>query len=92
MDSDALKHVNGRRGHAAGNDLLVALANTIRERVSAAAYAASGGAGVERSVSVGVATHPRSETKADQLFQRADEALYRAKHAGKNTAVAAPSL
>lgn len=122
VDSDALKHVNDRLGHAAGNDLLVSLASTIREhvratdlvarfggdefvvlmpetdrdaalataeRIRAAAYAASGVAGVERSVSVGVATHPRSATSADELFQRADDALYQAKRSGKNRVVAA---
>lgn len=122
VDSDALKLVNDRLGHAAGNDLLVALANTVREhvrstdlvaryggdefvvlmpqseldaalataeRIRAAACDASGDAGVARSVSVGVATYPGLATTADQLFQRADDALYEAKRAGKNRVVAA---
>jgi diguanylate cyclase (GGDEF)-like protein len=35
-------------------------------------------------ISVGVAAFPESATDAQTLFQRADEALYRAKRAGKN--------
>jgi diguanylate cyclase (GGDEF)-like protein len=35
-------------------------------------------------ISVGVAAFPESATDAEALFQRADEALYRAKRAGKN--------
>ena len=117
VDSDALKRVNDQLGHAAGNQLLVDLARTIREHVRAtdlvarfggdefvilqpetdldaalpiaerirrAAHAASDAAGVERSVSVGVATFPRSASGPDALFQAADDALYRAKRAGKN--------
>lgn len=123
VDSDALKLVNDRMGHAAGNDLLTALARTIRqhvrasdliarfggdefvilqpetdlasarataERIRSAAYAASDAAGVERSVSVGVATFPASALDADSLFKTADEALYRAKRAGKNRVEVAP--
>ena len=117
VDSDALKRVNDQLGHAAGNQLLVDLARTIREHVRAtdlvarfggdefvilqpetdldaavaiaerirgAAHAVSGVAGVERSVSVGVATFPASAADPDALFQAADDALYRAKRGGKN--------
>lgn len=124
VDSDALKLVNDRLGHAAGNDLLVALARTIRlqvrasdlvarfggdefvilqpetaiesaqgtaERIRAAAYAASDAAGVERSVSVGVATFPASARDADSLFRAADSALYSAKRQGKNRVEIAPA-
>lgn len=117
VDSDALKLVNDRLGHAAGNELLVSLARTLRqqvrasdllarfggdefvilqpetgidpacataERIRASAYAASDAAGVERSVSVGVATYPGSARDPDALFSAADEALYRAKRQGKN--------
>lgn len=125
VDSDALKRVNDRLGHVAGNELLVALARTIRqhvratdlvaryggdefvilqpetgmesarrtaERIRAEAYAASDQAGVERSVSVGIATFPGSAQGPDALFQQADAALYRAKREGKNRVeVAAPA-
>ncbi len=117
VDSDALKRVNDRLGHAAGNELLIALARTIRdevratdlvarfggdefvvlqpetgmeaalatgERIRRAAYAASDAAGVERSVSAGVATYPGSAATADALFKCADAALYEAKRRGKN--------
>jgi two-component system, cell cycle response regulator len=35
-------------------------------------------------ISIGVAAFPESATEAEMLFQRADEALYRAKRGGKN--------
>ncbi len=124
VDSDALKLVNDRLGHAAGNELLVALARTIQqhvrgsdlvarfggdefvilqpessidaavataERIRLAAYAASDVAGVERSVSAGVAMFPQHAQDSDGLFQQADAALYRAKRAGKNRVEAAPA-
>ena len=124
VDSDALKLVNDRSGHAAGNELLVALARTVRqqvrasdlvarfggdefvilqpetdvasarataERIRAAAYAASDAAGVERSVSVGVAAYPAAAGDADALFRAADGALYAAKRAGKNRVEVAPA-
>lgn len=124
VDSDALKLVNDQLGHAAGNELLVSLARTLRqhvrasdliarfggdefvilqpetdltsarataERIRVAAYAASDSGSVERSVSLGVATFPLSARDADALFKAADDALYRAKRAGKDrVAVATP--
>lgn len=124
VDSDALKLVNDRQGHAAGNELLVSLARSIRmcvrtsdlvarfggdefvilqpetslaaaaaiaERIRAAAHAASDAAGIERSVSVGVAVYPGNAVDGDGLFEQADAALYRAKKLGKNRVVTASS-
>ena len=39
---------------------------------------------LEPGISVGVAAFPDDATSQDELFQRADEALYRAKQGGKN--------
>ncbi|MEK7860018.1 MAG: GGDEF domain-containing protein, partial [Chloroflexota bacterium] len=64
-------------------------ARATAERIRRAAYAAADAAGVERSVSVGVATYPHSALDADLLFQRADGALYQAKRAGKDRVVVA---
>ncbi len=124
VDSDALKLVNDRLGHAAGNDLLSSLAKTIQnnvrasdlvarfggdefvilqpessleaavatgDRIRTAAYAASDLAGVERSVSVGVAMYPDHGADPDGIFQQADAALYKAKRAGKNRVETAPA-
>ena len=42
------------------------------------------GVRLRRGISVGVAAFPENAADAQTLFQRADEALYRAKRAGKN--------
>jgi diguanylate cyclase (GGDEF)-like protein len=39
------------------------------------------------TVSIGVASYPEDGTTAEELLSRADEALYAAKKAGKNTAM-----
>ncbi len=61
------------------------------DRIRTAAYAAVDVAGVERSVSVGVAMYPAHAADSDGLFQQADAALYRAKRMGKNRVEAAPA-
>ncbi len=39
---------------------------------------------IRRTVSIGVAAYPEDALNANELVQRADEAMYRAKRAGKN--------
>ena len=46
--------------------------------------------GLGCTVSIGLATASRNETSLDALIQRADEALYQAKHQGRNQVVEAP--
>lgn len=125
VDSDALKRVNDRFGHVAGDELLVALARTLRqqvrasdvvaryggdefvilqpetgidnarataERIRVAAYTPARQGDVERSVSAGVATYPLCARDGEELFRRADEALYSAKRHGKHRIEAADPI
>ncbi|HZG36779.1 MAG TPA: sensor domain-containing diguanylate cyclase [Gaiellaceae bacterium] len=65
-------------------------AELLYRRLSAAVSARPVGAEASLHLSAGV-TELRPEDDATVLFQRADEALYRAKDAGKGTVVAVPS-
>jgi len=124
-DLDNFKQVNDRFGHRAGDEVLRAFADILRETVRDIDVAARYGgeefaillpqtdiAGAERlaerlreavatrpmaeaqsspvvvTSSFGVAAFPEAQTAAD-LFGAADEALYRAKRAGKNCVVCA---
>jgi diguanylate cyclase (GGDEF)-like protein len=119
-DLDDFKQVNDRYGHLAGDEVLRAFADVLRETVreidTAARYGGEeftlllpgtdleGAAHVAERIradmaarvveilpgtritvtaSFGVAAYPHARTE-DALFAAADEALYRAKHAGKN--------
>jgi len=59
------------------------LAERLRERI-ASNVAFHKGAGIPVTASFGVATYPEAVTVRDDLFPRADEALYRAKADGRN--------
>jgi diguanylate cyclase (GGDEF)-like protein len=60
------------------------LAERIRGAVEEQAFVIVEGEAIRRTVSVGVASYPEDALNAGELVQRADEALYRAKRAGKN--------
>ena len=65
-------------------------AERIRRRVEEAPLPGRDGMPGDRiTVSLGVATLAESDTSAEDLVRRADEALYRAKHAGRNRVVVA---
>ena len=118
LDVDDLKEINDRSGHLAGDSLLAALGERVREALRATDIACRVGGdeiavilpesgvgdaeqlyerlqramssrpipGVDRlSASAGLAELSPDEG-ARSLFQRADEALYRAKEAGKGRA------
>ena len=59
------------------------LAEEIHAAVNAHAYA-RGGVTLRPGISIGVAAYPIDAGDAEKLFQRADEALYRAKLGGRN--------
>lgn len=62
----------------------VIFAERTRERIEKTAFVTAHG-GVRLTVSIGVATFPAPDvTSVDDLFSRADQALYRAKAAGRN--------
>lgn len=60
-----------------------ALAVEIHAAVNAHSYARDG-VTLHPGISIGVASFPADASTQEALFQRADEALYRAKHGGRN--------
>lgn len=126
MDLDFFKRFNDTHGHQAGNLLLRALADTIREAKRESDFAARYGGeefvvlvpgeaqdamrlaerirqSVEAlrlpqlgpdegvTISIGIASFPEQATNAAELFERADQAVYHAKHTGKNRVVVYPN-
>ena len=65
------------------------MAERIRGEVEARACVVIEDQAVHRTMSMGVAAFPEDASSADELIQRADAALYRAKRSGKNRVVQA---
>jgi two-component system cell cycle response regulator len=66
-------------------DGAVTFAERIRERLEAHTFATKAGLALRLTTSIGIATFPdRDVETAEDLFARADEALYRAKADGRN--------
>jgi diguanylate cyclase (GGDEF)-like protein len=63
------------------------MAERIRCSVEEQACLIIDGNPIRRTISVGVAAYPEDALNPGELVQRADEALYRAKHAGKNCVI-----
>ena len=64
-------------------------AENLRATVAALTVRAQGKAVEPVTISIGVSAFPQHGTNADELIRAADAALYRAKHAGRNRALAA---
>jgi two-component system cell cycle response regulator len=70
--------------------LAVLVGERIRERISAEAFAIGAGlAPIGVTVSIGISTLGSPTDTVHSLLQRGDEALYRAKHTGRNRVVSA---
>ena len=113
VDVDDLKSINDNYGHVTGDELLVSVAEAIRESVRASDICARFGgdeflifaAGcdldaateiarrilskVRSGVSIGIDIAPLTEAKFENMYRRADQALYQAKGAGRNRYVIA---
>ena len=67
-----------------GNPGAVIFAERLRDRIGDTVFGPASG-GVKLTASIGVASYPSGDTETvDDLFARADKALYRAKAAGRN--------
>lgn len=108
VDVDNLKDINDNHGHVHGDELLISVAEAIRQSVRASDICARFGgdeflifaAGcdldaateiarrilskVQSGVSIGIDIAPLSDAKFEAMYKRADQALYRAKGAGRN--------
>ena len=63
----------------------VSFAERLRERVAAQEFVVGADSVVHLTVSIGIATFPSPRVESmEDLFARADEALYRAKSGGRN--------
>jgi two-component system cell cycle response regulator len=62
------------------------VAETVRDRIAQSTFEKDG-VRVSLTISIGVAMYPEDGETADELFAGADQALYRAKAAGKNQVV-----
>lgn len=127
IDADRFKSVNDRFGHRGGDDVLLALASSVRatlrggdvigriggeefvvlapdtglaealvlaERIRATVEGTPllvDGHLLQVTVSIGAAVSLPGERDVPALLQRADAALYAAKHAGRNQVMAAPA-
>ena len=69
----------------AAGDLAALAGERIRRSIASEPFRVGGSAGqLEVTVSIGVASSQGDDESAETLLKRADEALYLAKHAGRN--------
>ncbi|HSI57717.1 MAG TPA: GGDEF domain-containing protein [Ideonella sp.] len=68
------------------------LAERLRGTIAQLAIPAAGSAPIRPTVSIGVATTPLATTSLDKLLVKADQAMYLAKHGGRNRVVSHAGL
>lgn len=85
LDIDNFKHINDTYGHTAGDEALQQLAERMKA-LQTPIFTPYRLAGEEMMIggSMGVAEYPADAADAEQLFVRADAAMYAVKRHGKN--------
>jgi diguanylate cyclase (GGDEF)-like protein len=64
-------------------------AERVRSAVTELPFTCASGEELAVTVSIGVATYPSHGETTKELIKRADEAMYQAKHAGRNLCISA---
>ena len=67
-----------------GHEVALAVAERIRSKIRAHVFTGKGQKPARMTASLGIASHPTSETTPEELIDRADKALYKAKNLGRD--------
>ncbi len=90
-DSDVFGRLGGEEFcillQQADQEEAMKVAERIRRRIEGCCFEAPDCAPVMLTVSIGVSTNRKTDERLTKLFERADKALYQAKHTGRNRVV-----
>ncbi len=71
----------------APNSKAIEIAERIRKIISEYEFEISYGRKINVTISIGISSYPETVTDITQIIERADDALYKAKHSGRNLVV-----
>jgi diguanylate cyclase len=89
LDCDRFKQINDTLGHAAGDDVLIALARRVQHQLRPMDLVCRLGDGRQlvAAISIGTALYPEQGLTAGELLQQADNAMYQSKRLRRELAL-----